>query len=137
MSEAQAVALTLVRKPVTVEDFKQNAEFYYAAAVKATEVYNEANAAFIRAQELSAVSVGVEVIFNEGKGEAKEVLTGKVLARLEDGKLQVLVQFVGAPAKLLNVKPSDLIRIKTDDAVQVDDEPVEMPAQTPEFDAAQ
>lgn len=128
--------LTLVKKPTTPADYKNNAEFYYAAATKATAQYNEALAAYHRAEELAGVGAGVTVTFNEGKGDKAEVLSGQVLAKLEDGRLQVLVQFVGAPAKLLNVKHADLIAIQHPQAAPCE-EVVEQPAATPEFDAAQ
>lgn len=126
--------LTLIKKPVTSADFKNNAEFLHAAAVKANAVYNDALSAYQRAVELESVGAGTTVTFNEGKGEKAEVLTGQVLAKLEDGKYQVLVQYVGAPAKLLNVKPSDLISIPKPAAPA--EEAVEQPAATPEFDAS-
>lgn len=131
MSEAQtaAVVLTLIKRPVTSADFKANAEFYHAAAVKANEAYNVAAAAFNRAQELENVIAGTQVTFNEGKGEKAEVLTGKVITRLDTGAYQVLVQYVGAPARLVIVKPADIVHIT------VETEAVEAPAPTPEFDA--
>jgi hypothetical protein len=136
MSEAQTAALTLVRKPVTSADFKQNAEFYFAAANKATVVYNDALAAYQHSVKLESVGTGTDIVFNEGKGDTAQVLSGKVLARLEDGKYQVLIQFVGEKARLIEVKPSDIKAVR-DEAVevQVSEEPVEAPAVTPEFDA--
>lgn len=126
-----ATVLTLVKRPVSAADYKNNAEFLHAAAVKASEVYNDALAAYQRAVELEGVGAGTNVTFNEGKGDKAEVLTGQVLAKLDDGKYQILVQYVGAPAKLLSVKPSDLIAIN-----KQADEVVEQPAQTAEFDAS-
>ena len=121
--------LTLVKKPATVADFRNNAEFYREAAVKAGAVYEQALQAYQKAEQLAGVGAGTSVTFNEGKGEKAEVLTGQVLAKLEDGKYQILVQYAGgAPARLLNVKQQDLIAIN---------EPaVEQPAPTPEFDAS-
>ena len=140
MSEAQtsAVVLTLIKRPVTSADFKANAEFYHAAAVKANEAYNVAAAAFNRAQELENVVAGTQITFNEGKGEKAEVLTGKVITRLDNGTYQVLVQYVGAPARLVIVKPVDIVHITVDTlgaGVEVPTEEVEAPAPTPEFDA--
>lgn len=106
-----ATVLTLIKRPVTSADFKNNAEFLFTAATKASVQYNEALAAYQRSVELEGVGAGTSVTFNEGKGDKAEVLVGQVLAKLEDGKYQILVQFAGAPAKLLNVKPSDLIAI--------------------------
>lgn len=132
MSEAQAaVVLALVKKPVTVADFKNNAEFYHAAALKATATYNEALTSYNRAVELENVGAGTVITFNEGKGEKAEVLTGSVITRLAAG-YQVLVQYVGAAARLLVVKPADIVNVAAPA-----EEVIEAPAPTPEFDAAQ
>lgn len=109
MSEAQAT--TLIRKPLTAADFKHNAEFHHAAVVKATDAYNVAVGEYNRAVELENVTAGVNVTFNEGKGEKAEQLSGQVVTRLETGAYQVLVQFVGGPAKLSVVKPADIVAI--------------------------
>lgn len=113
MSEVQTAAavLTLIKRPVTSADFKANAEYFHAAAIKANEAYNVAAAAFNRAQELENVGSGTQITFNFGKGEKAEVLTGQVIIRLDNGNYQVLVQFVGAPAKLVDVKPADILHI--------------------------
>lgn len=123
--------IALIKKPATVADFKNNAEFYHAAALKAQTVYNEALTQYQRAVELDGVAAGVVVVFNQGAGEKAETLSGTVLARLEDGKYQILVQYVGQPAKLLNVKPQDLVSIQKPQVEEV----VEQPAPTPEYDA--
>lgn len=139
MSQVQA---TLIKKPVTAADFLNNAEVLRVIAIAATERYNEAVAAHNKAIELENVGAGSVVTFSEGKGDKAEVLSGQVITKLESGEYQVLVQFVGGPAKLSTVKPSAIIALGQPtqpqaDAVQVDDEPVEAPAQTPEFDAEQ
>lgn len=137
MSQVQAA--TLIKKPVTAADFLNNAEVLRVIAIAATERYNEAVAAHNKAIELENVGAGSVVTFSEGKGDKAEVLSGQVITKLESGEYQVLVQFVGGPAKLSTVKPSAIIALGavpvSPDAVQVDDEPVEAPAQTPEFDA--
>lgn len=111
MSEAQATTLTLIRKPVTAADFKHNAEFHHAVVVKATDAYNVAVGEYNRAVELENVTAGVNVTFNEGKGEKAEQLSGQVITRLDTGAYQVLVQYVGGPAKLSVVKPVDIVAI--------------------------
>lgn len=111
MSEAQATTLTLIRKPVTAADFKQNAEFHHAAVVKATDAYNVAVGEYNRAVSLENITAGVNVSFNEGKGETATVTSGQVITRLENGQYQVLVQYVGGPAKLSTVKPVDIVAI--------------------------
>lgn len=136
MSQAQ----TLIKKPVTAADFRNNAEVLHAVVITATENYNAAVAAFNKAVELENVGAGSIVTFNEGKGDKAEVLSGQVITKLESGEYQVLVQFVGGPAKLSTVKPAAIVALGAQPAavaedIQVDDEPVEAPAQTPEFDA--
>lgn len=133
MSEVQTTAatvLTQIKKPVTSADYRNNAEFAHAVVTKATEAYNVAVAAFNRAQELENVGAGTRITFNSGKGEKAEVLTGQVITRLDNGNYQVLVQFVGAPAKLVDVKPAEILHVTADTAIsEVAPEP------TPESDA--
>lgn len=120
MTDAQTTTTTapvLIKKPVTSADFRNNAEFAHAAVVKATDAYNVAVAAFNRAQELENVGAGTRITFNEGKGEKAEVLTGQVITRLESGAYQVLVQFVGAAAKLVVVKPADIVHVTADTTI--------------------
>lgn len=134
MPEAQT-ATTLIRKPVSAADFKQNAEVLHAAVVKATEAYNAAVLEYNRAVELENITAGIQITFNEGKGEKAETLTGQVITRLDNGTYQVLVQFVGGPAKLSVVKPADVVAIHKPQPEPVVEEEVSMPAATPEFDA--
>lgn len=112
MSQAQtATVATLIRKPVSAADFKQNAEVLHAAVVKATDAYNVAVQDYNRAVELENITSGIQITFNEGKGAKAETLTGQVITRLDNGTYQVLVQFVGGPAKLSVVKPVDVVAI--------------------------
>ena len=65
MSEVQTTAVaTLIRKPVTAADFKQNAEVLHAAAVKATDAYNVAVQEYNRAVELENITSGISITFN-------------------------------------------------------------------------
>ena len=132
MSEVQTPAVkTLNRKPVTAADFKQNAEVLHALALTATANYNEACAAYNRALELENITSGVSITFNEGKGEKAEVLSGRVITRLDNGTYQVLVEFVGGPAKLSTVKPADVVAIHKPEPVQVADlSPAELAGDT-------
>lgn len=135
MSQAQtATVATLIRKPVSAADFKQNAEVLHAAVVKATDAYNAAVLEYNRAVELENITSGIQITFNEGKGEKVATLSGQVITRLDNGTYQVLVQFVGGPAKLSVVKPADVVAIHAPLAEPVVEE-VSMPAETPEFDA--
>lgn len=112
MSEVQTTAVkTLNRKPVTAADFKNNAEVLHALALTATTNYNDAVAAYNRALELENITAGVSITFNEGKGDKAETLSGRVVTRLDNGTYQVLVEFVGGPAKLSTVKPADVVAI--------------------------
>ena len=111
--------LTLIKRPATSADFKNNAEYLFGVASKAHENYNEALAAYQRSVELENITSGVSITFNEGKGDKAEVLSGRVITRLANGTYQVLVEFVGNPAKLSTVKPADVVAIHT---------PVEAPA---------
>lgn len=112
MSEVQTTAVaTLIRKPVSAADFKQNAEVLHAAAVKATDAYNVAVQDYNRAVELENITSGISITFNEGKGDKAETLSGRVITRLDNGTYQVLVEFVGGPAKLSTVKPADVVAI--------------------------
>ena len=111
MSEVQTTAATLIRKPVTAADFKQNAEVLHAAVVKATDAYNVAVQEYNRAVELENITSGISITFNEGKGDKAETLSGRVITRLDNGTYQVLVEFVGGPAKLSTVKPADVVAI--------------------------
>lgn len=112
MSQAQtATVATLIRKPVSAADFKNNAEVLHAAVVKATDAYNVAVQDYNRAVELENITSGIQITFNEGKGEKAEVFTGQVITRLDNGTYQVLVQFVGGPAKLSVVKPVDIVAV--------------------------
>lgn len=112
MSEVQTTAVaTLIRKPVTAADFKQNAEVLHAAVVKATDAYNVAVQEYNRAVELENITSGISITFNEGKGDKAETLSGRVITRLDNGTYQVLVEFVGGPAKLSTVKPADVVAI--------------------------
>lgn len=112
MSEVQTTAVaTLIRKPVTAADFKQNAEVLHAIAVKATASYNDAVLEYNRAVELENITSGISITFNEGKGDKAETLSGRVITRLDNGTYQVLVEFVGGPAKLSTVKPADVVAI--------------------------
>jgi hypothetical protein len=138
MSEAQAVALTLNRKPVTAADFLNNAQFYHAGVTAATEQYNVAVAAYNKAVQLENVGAGVTVTFNEGKGDKAETLSGQVITKLVNGDYQVLVQFVGGPAKLSTVKPAAIVAVHAQGQATTEapaEEVVEQPALTPEFDA--
>lgn len=109
MSEVQTTAVaTLIRKPVSAADFKQNAEVLHAAVVKATDAYNVAVQEYNRAVELENITSGISITFNEGKGDKAETLSGRVITRLDNGTYQVLVEFVGGPAKLSTVKPADV-----------------------------
>lgn len=120
MSEVQATAVaTLIRKPVTAADFKQNAEVLHAAVVKATDAYNVAVQDYNRAVELENITSGISISFNEGKGDKAEILSGRVITRLENGTYQVLVEFVGGPAKLSTVKPADVVAIHKPQVEQV------------------
>ena len=59
MSEVQTTAVaTLIRKPVTAADFKNNAEVLHALALTATANYNDAVAAYNRALELENIVPG-------------------------------------------------------------------------------
>lgn len=111
MSEVQTTVATLIRKPVTAADFKQNAEVLHAAVVKATDAYNVAVREYNRAVELENITSGISITFNEGKGDKAETLSGRVITRLDNGTYQVLVEFVGGPAKLSTVKPADVVAI--------------------------
>ena len=112
MSEVQTTAVaTLIRKPVSAADFKQNAEVLHAAVVKATDAYNVAVQEYNRAVELENITSGISITFNEGKGDKAETLSGRVITRLDNGTYQVLVEFVGGPAKLSTVKPADVVAI--------------------------
>lgn len=112
MSEIQTTAIaTLIRKPVTAADFKHNAEVLHAAVVKATDAYNVAVQEYNRAVELENITSGISITFNEGKGDKAETLSGRVITRLDNGTYQVLVEFVGGPAKLSTVKPADVVAI--------------------------
>lgn len=112
MSEVQTTTVaTLIRKPVTAADFKQNAEVLHAAVVKATDAYNVAVQEYNRAVELENITSGISITFNEGKGDKAETLSGRVITRLDNGTYQVLVEFVGGPAKLSTVKPADVVAI--------------------------
>lgn len=111
MSEVQTTVATLIRKPVSAADFKQNAEVLHAAAVKATDAYNVAVQEYNRAVELENITSGISITFNEGKGDKAETLSGRVITRLDNGTYQVLVEFVGGPAKLSTVKPADVVVI--------------------------
>ena len=112
MSQAQtATVATLIRKPVSAADFKQNAEVLHAAVVKATDAYNVAVQEYNRAVELENITSGIGITFNEGKGDKAETLSGRVITRLDNGTYQVLVEFVGGPAKLSTVKPADVVAI--------------------------
>ena len=124
MSQAQtATVATLIRKPVSAADFKQNAEVLHAAVVKATDAYNVAVQEYNRAVELENITSGIQITFNEGKGEKAETLTGQVITRLDNGTYQVLVQFVGGPAKLSVVKPVDVVAIhKPEPEVRIDEQ---------------
>lgn len=130
MSEVQTTAavLTLNKKPVTAADFKQNAEFHFAAATTATERYNEALGLYQHAVSLENIGTDTVISFNEGKGDKAETLTGRVITKLETGAYQVLVQFVGAPAKLSTVKPADVVAIVPGPAVGEPVEPIEVQA---------
>ena len=108
----------LFRSPVTAADFKNNAEVLHALALTATANYNDAVAAYNRALELENIVPGITVTFNEGKGEKAETLSGRVITKLDTGAYQVLVQFVGQPAKLSNVKPADVVAIHKPEAEQ-------------------
>lgn len=121
MSQAQAAVTvaTLIRKPVSAADFKQNAEVLHAAAVRATDVYNAAMQDYNRAMELENITSGVSITFNEGKGEKAETLSGRVITRLDSGAYQVLVEFVGGPAKLCTVKPADVVAINKPQVEQI------------------
>ena len=119
MSEVQTTAVkALNRKPVTAADFKNNAEVLHALALTATANYNDTVAAYNRALELENIVPGITVTFNEGKGEKAETLSGRVITKLDTGAYQVLVQFVGQPAKLSNVKPADVVAIHKPEAEQ-------------------
>jgi len=111
MSEVQTTVATLIRKPVSAADFKQNAEVLHAAVVKATDAYNVAVQEYNRAVELENITSGISITFNEGKGDKAETLSGRVITRLDNGTYQVLVEFVGGPAKLSTVKPADVVAI--------------------------
>ena len=112
MSQAQtATVATLIRKPVSAADFKQNAEVLHAAVVRATDAYNVAVQDYNRAVELENITSGISITFNEGKGDKAETLSGRVITRLDNGTYQVLVEFVGGPAKLSTVKPADVVAI--------------------------
>lgn len=113
MSEVQTTATvkTVFRKPVTAADFKHNAEVLHAAVVKATDAYNVAVQEYNRAVELENITSGISITFNEGKGDKAETLSGRVITRLDNGTYQVLVEFVGGPAKLSTVKPADVVAI--------------------------
>lgn len=112
MSAVQTTAVaTLIRKPVSAADFKQNAEVLHAAAVKATDAYNVAVQEYNRAVELENITSGISITFNEGKGDKAATLSGRVITRLDNGTYQVLVEFVGGPAKLSTVKPADVVAI--------------------------
>lgn len=111
MSEVQTTVATLIRKPVSAADFKQNAEVLHAAAVKATDAYNVAVQDYNRAVELENITNGISITFTEGKGDKAETLSGRVITRLDNGTYQVLVEFVGGPAKLSTVKPADVVAI--------------------------
>ena len=112
MSEVQTTTVaTLIRKPVSAADFKQNAEVMHATAVKATDAYNVAVQDYNRAVELENITSGISITFNEGKGDKAETLSGRVITRLDNGTYQVLVEFVGGPAKLSTVKPADVVAI--------------------------
>ena len=111
MSEVQTTTATLIRKPVTAADFKQNAEVLHAAVVKATDAYNVAVQEYNRTVELENITSGISITFNEGKGDKAETLSGRVITRLDNGTYQVLVEFVGGPAKLSTVKPADVVAI--------------------------
>lgn len=111
MSEVKTTVATLIRKPVTAADFKQNAEVLHAAVVKATDAYNVAVQEYNRAVELENITSGISITFNEGKGDKAETLSGRVITRLDNGTYQVLVEFVGGPAKLSTVKPADVVAI--------------------------
>lgn len=111
MSEVQTTVATLIRKPVTAADFKHNAEVLHAAVVKATDAYNVAVQEYNRAVELENITSGISITFNEGKGDKAETLSGRVITRLDNGTYQVLVEFVGGPAKLSTVKPADVVAI--------------------------
>lgn len=129
MSEVQTTVATLIRKPVTAADFKQNAEVLHAAVVKATDAYNVAVQEYNRAVELENITSGISITFNEGKGDKAETLSGRVITRLDNGTYQVLVEFVGGPAKLSTVKPADVVAIHKP---QVDSVPGDVPAQPAE-----
>lgn len=124
MSQAQTTTVaTLIRKPVSAADFKQNAAVLHAAVVKATDAYNVAVQDYNRAVELENITSGIQITFNEGKGEKAETLTGQVITRLDNGTYQVLVQFVGGPAKLSVVKPVDVVAIhKPEPEVRIDEQ---------------
>jgi len=83
----------------------------HAAVVKATDAYNVAVQEYNRAVELENITSGISITFNEGKGDKAETLSGRVITRLDNGTYQVLVEFVGGPAKLSTVKPADVVAI--------------------------
>ncbi|WEM34106.1 hypothetical protein [Pseudomonas phage JB10] len=96
----------LIKKPATVEDFRNNVVFHHNALAKLTEVYNESVLALHTAERLSSLVAGDVITFDHGKGEKAEVLSGEVISVVA-GVYQVLVRFSdSAPAKLLDVKAS-------------------------------
>ncbi|WVX90888.1 hypothetical protein [Pseudomonas phage PJNP013] len=101
---ATVLGAKLVKKPATVEDFRNNVVFHHNALTKLTETYNEAVAALQTAERLSSLVAGDVITFDHGKGEKAEVLSGEVISVVA-GVYQVLVRFSdSAPAKLLDVK---------------------------------
>lgn len=129
MSEVQTTVATLIRKPVSAADFKQNAEVLHAAVVKATDAYNVAVQEYNRAVELENITSGISITFNEGKGDKAETLSGRVITRLDNGTYQVLVEFVGGPAKLSTVKPADVVAIHKPQAEEVPHDQQAQPAE--------
>uniref|UniRef100_A0AAU0N4V4 Tail fibers protein n=1 Tax=Pseudomonas phage vB_PaPhi_Mx1 TaxID=3079664 RepID=A0AAU0N4V4_9CAUD len=103
----------LVKKPATVEDFRNNVIFHHTALTKLTEVYNEAVVALQTAERLSSLVAGDVITFDHGKGEKAEVLSGEVISVVA-GVYQVLVRFSdSAPAKLLDVKASAIRAVQS------------------------
>lgn len=110
---AATLGAKLIKKPASVEDFRNNVVFHHNALAKLTEVYNEAVAALHTAERLSSLVAGDVITFDHGKGEKAEVLSGEVISVVA-GVYQVLVRFSdSAPAKLLDVKASAIRAVQS------------------------
>ncbi|UKH49130.1 hypothetical protein vBPaeS1_14 [Pseudomonas phage vB_Pae_S1] len=110
---AATLGAKLIKKPATVEDFRNNVIFHHTALTKLTEVYNEAVVALQTAERLSSLVAGDVITFDHGKGEKAEVLSGEVISVVA-GVYQVLVRFSdSAPAKLLDVKASAIRAVQS------------------------